>query len=133
MHKTKTPRPKGHTTSQPQPLEMRVVVTNGLAAKDANLKFQFLPDHSGTARVWVVKLPALRNPDAFPHQLAPDVWELRLEAVAATQPLQILNYTSESARRWLADVANQPKPAPTELLILARDGHFTVSLHQSPN
>ena len=125
------PRPGGRTAIQPSPLEMLVVITNGDPARDARVKFEFFPDQADTARLWLVKLPQLKNPYAFPRELAPGSWELLLEAVAETQPLQILNCTSESARRWLAEVANQPKPASTELLILARDGRFTVTLHQT--
>ena len=125
------PRPGGRAAMQFSPLEMLVVITNGDAAQDARIKFEFCPDQTGTARLWLVNLPHLKNPYAFPRELAPGKWELFLEAVAETQPLQILNCTSESARRWLAEVAKQPKPAPTELLILARDGRFTVTLHQT--
>jgi len=125
------PRPGGRTAIQFSPLEMLLVITNGDAAQDARIKFEFFPDKADTARFWLVKMPQLKNPYAFPRELAPGSWELLLEAVAETQPLQILNCTSESARRWLAEVANQPKPASTELLILARDGRFTVTLHQT--
>ena len=125
------PRPGGRTAIQFSPLEMLLVITNGDAAQDARIKFEFFPDKADTARFWLVKMPQLKNPYAFPRELAPGSWELLLEAVAETQPLQILNCTSESARRWLAEVANQPKPASTELLIPARDGRFTITLHQT--
>ena len=112
---------------------MCVVISNGRTLNDSKIKFEFLPDQSSGVRVWLVRLPALRNPDAFPHPLAPDLWELRLEAIAETQPVQILNYTPATAKQWLAEASHQRNSAPTELLILASQGRFTVAIHQSSN
>ena len=119
------------TLLDPQYLELRVVITNGNTANDAKLKFEFSRDLMGTARLWLVKLPRLKNADAFPQPLASGIWELRLNAVSATQPLQVHSYSPDSARQWLADVIDQPKPAPTELLILCHHGQFTITIHQS--
>jgi hypothetical protein len=110
---------------------MHVIVTNGDPAREARLKFDFLPDSLGTARLWLIKLPALKNPDAFARQLGSHSWELRLESVADTQPLEIMSYTPESAAQWLRDVFDDPHPAPAELLVLAHHNQFTITLHQS--
>lgn len=110
---------------------MNVLITNGNAIHDTKLKFEFAPNQSGIARLWLVKLPRLKNADAFPQPVASGVWQLRLEAVSSTQPLQIHNYTPDAARQWLADIAEQPQPAPAELLILCTQSQqFTVTIHQ---
>ena len=113
------------------PLEMLVVVTNGDAAQGARIKFEFFPDQADTARLWLVKLPQLKNPYAFPRELAPGKWELVLEAASKTQPVQVIHCTPASARLWLKEVFHMPAPAPTELLILCHAGRFTITIHQS--
>jgi len=125
------PRPGGRTAIQPSPLEMLLVITNGDAAQDARVKFEFFPDKADTARLWLVKLPHLKNPYAFPRELAPGRWELVLEAVSETQPIHVINYTPASARLWVKDVFHKPPSAPTELLILCHAGRFTITIHQS--
>ena len=125
------PRPGGRPAIQLSPQEMLVVITNGDAARDARIKFEFFPDQSGTARLWLVKLPHLKNPNAFPRELGPGKWELLLEAVAETQPVQVIHYTPASARLWLKDVFHKPASDPTELLILCQAERFTITIHQS--
>jgi len=131
MPKIKSARSQERITTKPFPLEMQVIITNGDPAHDAKFTFQFSPDQTGAARLWLVKLPPLKNPDAFPRELATGHWRLILEAVAETQPLQILHYTPASARQWLKDAFNRPSPAPTELLILCRNSRFTITIQQS--
>jgi hypothetical protein len=133
MQKIKSARSHEHISTKPFPLEMQVVVTNGDPAHDAKVTFQFSPEQAGSARLWLVKLPPLKNPDAFPRELAAGHWRLTLEAVAETQPLQILQYTPASARQWLKDAFYRPKPAPTELLILCLNSSFTITIQQSIN
>ena len=125
------PRSGGRAAMQFLPLEMLVVITNGDPARDARVKFEFFPDQADTARLWLVKLPQLKNPYAFPRELAPGRWELVLEAVSETQPIHVINYTPASARLWLKDVFHKPPSAPTELLILCHAGRFTITIHQS--
>jgi len=125
------PRPGGRAAMQFSPLEMLVVITNGDAAQDARIKFEFFPDEADTARLWLVKLPHLTNPCVFPRELAPGRWELFLEAVSETQPIHVINYTPASARLWLKDVFHKPASAPTELLILCHAGRFTITIRQS--
>jgi hypothetical protein len=132
MHKTKPSCPNGHTSSQTKSIELRLVITNGLAANDTKLSFEFCPDPSNTARLWLVKLPPVKNGDAFPDDIGPDTWELRLQVVAETQPIEILNYTRASARQLLADSRRSNRTA-TELLVLAHQGRFTISIYQNPN
>jgi len=125
------PRPGGRTAIQFSPLEMLLVITNGDAAQDARIKFEFFPDKADTARFWLVKMPQLKNPYAFPRELAPGRWELFLEGVSETQPIHVINYTPASARLWLKDVFHKPGSARTELLILCHAGRFTITIHQS--
>ena len=127
MQHRKLSRPHGRTSPV---IELRVAISNGNPEHDTKLKFEFSPDPSGMARLWLVRLPRLKNPDAFPQQIAGDSWELRLDAVEETQPLQILNYSPASAHQWLADVLNRPRTAPAELLVLAHHNQFTITIHQ---
>jgi len=130
MNKKTPTSHQGHAPNKPAPMEMQLLISNGQPAQDARLKFEFPLEAPGTPRVWIVKLPPLKNPDVFPRQLTPEVWELRLDAVGATQPLHVRNYTAESAGEWLAEMLRPRPPAPTELLILAHHRRFTVTNHQ---
>ena len=111
-------------------IELRVLISNGARAQDTRLKFEFPPNPAGIMRVWLMRLPTVKNPNAFVTQVKPHCYELRLDVFTATQPLEILNYTPESVAEWLDDVFNDSKPPTTELLILANQGKFTISLHQ---
>jgi len=108
--------------------ELAVSITNGDAQQDTCLRFEFSRDEAAAARLWLVKLPPLKNYDSFPRPVKTGRWELRLEALGDTQPLEILNYTKESAQEWLWKVHLRPKPGATELLILASHRQFTVAL-----
>ena len=127
MQRANSTRPLGRIS---QVIELRVLITNGNPILDTKLKFEFSPDPLGTARVWLVRLPRLNNPDAFPEQDSAGGWKLQLEAVAETQPLQILSYTPACANQWLSDVMQRPRSAPTELLVLAHGEKFTITIHQ---
>ena len=132
MQQTEPPCPNGPRVPKPKTIELRLIVTNGIADTDAKLTFQFCPDESAPSRVWIVKLPPIKNADAFPKPVTPGVWELQLQAAADTQPIEVLNYTPKSAGQWLEDNGRQ-KMTPAELLILAFEGHFTVCVYQAPN
>jgi hypothetical protein len=127
MNKSNSARPRARTSHE---IELRVIISNGNPAHDTRLKFEFAPDPAGMARVWLVRLPRLKNPDAFPVQRSAQGWDLRLDAESATQPLQILNYCPDSAHQWLSDVSGQRRTAPAELLILAHHEMFTLTIHQ---
>ena len=111
--------------------ELLVIITNGDVARDSRLRFEFNREEASATRLWLVKLPALKNYDSFPRPLESGTWELRLEALADTQPLEILNYTRESAQEWLRKVHLRPEPGATELLILADHRQFTIALTES--
>ena len=113
-----------------RPIELHIVITNGDSTFDTKLKFEFNPEPTGIARVWLLKLQPLKNPDAFPQRLADGQWELRLDAVGDTHPLAVLNYTQESVSQWPTNIFEGEEPATTELLILAHDEEFTISIHQ---
>ena len=123
-------RPTRHHPPAASHIELRVVITNGVPAHDSKLKFEFPQNPNGIARVWLVRLPVVKNPDAFVTPVTAHCWELRLEVFAETQPLTITNYTPESVAQWLADVFDEKRPATTELLILGNNGKFTISIHQ---
>jgi hypothetical protein len=129
MNQPKTPRFIGRTRQNS--ITLQVLVSNGNRRHDTRLKFEFSPGRANAARVWLVKLPALRNPDAFPRQVSATNWELRLNAVAETQPFRICNYSPENAHQWLADAFEDTASAPCELLILAHREGFTVTVQQS--
>jgi len=116
--------------AEPPILELYVIISNGSAAQDTRLRFEF--SRATTApRLWLVKLPALNNYDAFPQPLTAGVWELRLEALADTQPLEITNCTRESALAWLRQVhPARPQSGMAELLILAGQEKFTVAIKE---
>jgi hypothetical protein len=123
-------RPTRHHPPSASHIELRVVISNGAPACNTRLKFEFSVEPNGFARVWLVRLPAVKNPDAFVRQVTANCWELRLEVFAETQPLTILNYTPESVAQWLADVFDDTRPPTTELLVLGNNGKFTISIHQ---
>lgn len=124
MQRSKTP-----THTEPPSLELHLIISNADPGQDTRLRFEFKRD--ATARLWLVRLRALRNYDVFPRQLTTDVWELRLEAIADTRPLEILNYTKDSARAWLRQAhPERPEAGATELLILADQRQFTVALRE---
>ncbi len=127
------PNPYAPPTLTPSPkrLQLHVTVSNGVHAEDAKLKFEFSPGKSGIARVWRVKLPPLKNADAFPRWRAGGIWDLQLQAIAATQPIQVLNYEASCADQWLEDSATSTRPAPTDLLIFCDRTQFTITIHQS--
>lgn len=126
----KKPSSNQHPTkAQPTTgLTLRVVISNGEPAHDTRLKFEFSPKQAGDAQVWLARLPKLKNADTFAREIAPNLWELRLEAVSETIPLEVLSFSPESAKQWLVDVFNSERKHATELLILARDRHFTVTV-----
>jgi adenine C2-methylase RlmN of 23S rRNA A2503 and tRNA A37 len=107
---------------------LQLVISNGDPRRDARLKFEFQSQAPGRVQLWVVGLPQLVNADAFPRQVAPNAWELRLDAVAATQPIEVSNYTRENADEFLERFCKPQGGAPVELLILAVDGKFTVTV-----
>jgi hypothetical protein len=121
MHKTEKP------LIEPPILQLHVIVSNGNIAQDTHLRFEF--SRAAVApRIWLVRLPALKNYDGFPQPLTSGVWELRLEVVAQTQPLEITNYTRESAQAWLRQERTHSGTA--ELLILAGQEKFTVAIKE---
>ena len=130
------PRIPNHFTplasaSDPKRLQLNVSVSNGIRAEDAKLKFEFSPGKAGIARVWLVRLPALKNADAFPRRRAGGIWDLQLHAIGQTQPIQVLNYEPSCADQWLADAAKASRPAATDLLIICDRTQFTITVHQS--
>ena len=76
--------------AEPPILELYVIISNGSAAQDTRLRFEF-SRVAAAPRIWLVRLPALKNYDAFPQPIASGVWELRLEVLGSTQPLEITN------------------------------------------
>jgi len=109
-------------------LELLVIISNNDPNQDTRLRFEFSREETAAVRLWLVKLPELTNYDSFPRPLKPGTWELRLETLADTKPLDILNYTKESAQEWLRKVHLRPESGATELLILANHQQFTVAL-----
>ena len=124
MHKTEKP------LIEPPILQLHVIVSNGNIAQDTHLRFEF--SRAAVApRIWLVRLPALKNYDGFPQPLTSGVWELRLEVVAQTQPLEITNCTRESALAWLRQVhPARPQSDMAEMLILAGQEKFTVAIKE---
>jgi hypothetical protein len=124
-------KPKSTTPTAPSPgLTLQVTISNGNPRWDTKLTFEFAPRTSCQARLWVVGLPRLSNPDAFPRQTAPNHWELRLDALAETQPIEIAHYTSENAQDFLERFFKPAGGAPAELLILAQGEKFTVTVSE---
>jgi len=111
-------------------LELLVVITNGDAAQDTRLHFEF--SRAAVApRIWLVRLPALRNYDGFPRPQTSGVWELRLQALAGTQLLEISTCTRESAQAWLRQVhPARAQSGTAELLILADQKQFTIAIKE---
>jgi hypothetical protein len=117
------------TFAEPPILGLYVIITNGAAAQDTRLHFEF-SRAAVVPRIWLVKLPALSNYDAFPQPLAAGVWELRLQAVAETQPLEITNCTRESAQAWLRQAPERSQSGTAELLILAGQEKFVIAIKE---
>jgi len=123
MHKTEK------ALTEPPILQLHVIVSNGNIAQDTHLRFEF--SRAAVApRIWLVRLPALKNYDGFPQPLTSGVWELRLEVAAQTQPLEITNYTRESAQEWLREAPARSPSGEAELLILAHNKQFTVAIKE---
>ena len=118
------------TSAEPPILELYVIISNRNVAQDTRLRFEFSP--AGTApRIWLVRLPALINYDGFPQPLTSGVWELRMEALADTHPLEITNCTRESAQAWIRQIhPARPEFGTAELLILAGQEKFTVAIKE---
>jgi hypothetical protein len=116
--------------AEPPILELYVIISNRNVAQDTRLRFEF--SRAAVApRIWLVKLPKLRNYDGFPQPLASGVWQLRLEAIASTQPLEITNCTRESAQAWIRQVhPARLESGRAELLILAGQEKFTVAIKE---
>jgi hypothetical protein len=112
-------------STEPPSLELHVIIANDDRAHDTRLRFELKGEE--TARLWLVRLPALRDYDAFPRPLTPNAWELRLAAVADTRPLEITDYTRALAMAWLRRVNRaRPESGATELLILASQWKFNT-------
>jgi len=117
------------STANPSPrLTLRLIISNGDPRRDSKLEFQFQANAPGQAQLWVVSLPQLANVDAFARQVAPGGWELKLDAVAQTRPLQVANYTSKNAKNLLDGFLRPEGESHAELLILARNGIFTINV-----
>jgi len=116
--------------AEPPILVLYVIISNRDIAQDTRLHFEF-SRAAAAPRIWLVRLPALKNYDGFPQPLTSGVWELRLEVVAQTQPLEITNCTRESALAWLRKVhPARPQSGTAELLILAGQEKFTVAIKE---
>jgi hypothetical protein len=109
-------------------MELLLHITNGNPIHDAKFKFEF--QAGDTTRVWLVKLPRLQNPDAFAQRSDEHHWRLHLAVIGSTQPLEVQQYSQESVAQWLNNLFEGPPPGATELLILAYDRTFTVSIYQ---
>jgi len=117
------------STANPSPrLTLRLIISNGDPRQDARLELHFQAKAPGQAQLWVVSLPQLANVDAFARQVAPGGWELKLDAVAQTRPIKVANYTSENAMNLLDGFLNPEGESHAELLILARNGIFTINV-----
>jgi hypothetical protein len=122
-----------HTTepiqTRPRKMSLEIKISNGNPGNDARLRFDFNLTKNHIAQVWLARLPRLRNADAFPRQLDRNRWELALDAVAETQPLEVISFCPENAELWQEDSERQ-RPAHTELLILALHDQFNISLRE---
>ena len=112
-------------------LTLVVFITNGAAARDTRLRFEVSHDEAGVARFWLIKLPPLKNYDSFPRPIKSGTWELRLEVLASTQPLEIANCARASAQAWLHKIQPaRPHSGTAELLILADQKQFTIAIKE---
>ena len=109
------------------PHVLQVILSNGKPEQDVKLQFEFSRRFHGDAQLWLVSLPALKNPDSFPKEFGPGEWELRLDAVSDTQPVTISHITRETAQQWLEASKNL---TPAELIILCHENQFTVTIQQ---
>ena len=112
----------------PLRLTLQLTISNGDPRRDARLEFEFQAQAPGQAQLWVVSLPQLANADAFASQVAPGSWKLKLDAVAETHPIEVANYTRENAKDLLDGFLNPEGESHAELLILARNGIFTINV-----
>jgi len=112
--------------ARPQKLTLGITISNGNPVNDTRLRFDFISPES-RPEVWLARLPILRNADAFPHQLSPSRWELTLDAVAETQPLEVVSYCPENADQWL-EAADWPRPPHTELLVMVCHNQFNITV-----
>jgi hypothetical protein len=109
-------------------ITLHITITNGDPRQDARLKFQFQPLAPGQAKLWVMGLPQVASPDAVARQVAPHAWALKLDARAGTRPVGVVSYTSDHAGDLLQRFVRPEGGSPAELLILAREGKFTIAL-----
>ena len=115
--------------ANPSPLlTLQLIISNGDPRQDARLELHFQAKAPGQAQLWVVSLPQLANVDAFARQVAPGGWELKLDAVAQTRPINVANYTPENAEDLLDRFSKSESESSYELLILAQDGIFTINV-----
>lgn len=108
-------------------MSLEITISNGDPQHNSRLRFDYLNPNSPTPRVWLARVPQLRNADAFPRQVGRDRWVLALDAVKETQPLEVLSYSPANADQWLTG-AERPRSAHTEILILALKNQFTITL-----
>ena len=113
-------------TNPPSLLTLQVIMSNGDPTHDVKLKFEFEQRSPGHTQAWLLKLPKLANPDGFPRLVKPGTWELRLDAVSDTQPMEVLSFTPENVPQWLHKISHR-SGALTEILIFASHGAFTVA------
>ncbi len=109
------------------PIELAVIISNGNPTNDTKLRFEFTRE-GAKAQVWLARLPRLKNYDAFPRQISVNRWELQLNAIGETQPIQVHAYPTRNSGQWLKDIAEWENKRHTELLILAHHNQFTVNL-----
>ena len=121
MHTTKPAQTRSRTIS------LELSISNGNPRHDTRLRFDFLTNNNHTGQVWMARLPKIKNADAFPRQLGRNQWALSLDALSDTQPMEVITYTPQDAHLWLHGIERR-RPPHTELLILAHENHFTVSI-----
>jgi hypothetical protein len=124
----KTDLSNNQTKINPSALTMQITITNGTHEQDTRLDLKCEPSIDGVADLWLLKMPRLSNPDAFARPMGPNEWELRLDALNETQPHEVLHYTPDNCSEWLDGVNDEHHCSPTEVLILASNGTFTVTV-----
>ena len=130
MKKKPTNPPQSHDG---RIITLHLIISNGNPIHDVRLDFEFaqcLPDQP---QLWVLSLPQLTNLDAFARQVSTDMWELHLDAVAETQPVEAVHFTRANVNRWLARVLRDSRRSRTELLIFARDAKFNTTIIDFPS
>jgi hypothetical protein len=108
-------------------MSLEVTISNGDPKHNSRLRFDYFNPNSPTPRVWLARVPRLRNADAFPRQVGRHRWVLMLDAVNETQPLEVVSYSPENADQWV-NAANRTQPPHTEILIMASKKQFTITL-----